>query len=284
MWALVPAMLDVASTMLILVLVALGLAVVLGLMRVINVAHGEFFLLGAYGVYVLTDAGVWFWIAAALAAAAVGAFGAVVEALLVRHLVRRTLDTILATWGLSVVIKQAVVLWFGPASASVAAPLSGSVSLGPVDYPAYRLTVMGISLAVLFAVAYLYRRTDFGLTVRASLDHPEMAEALGIDTRRVYRISFAAGAGIAGLAGALVAPLASIDPQMGLGTLVPAFLAVLVGGAGSLAGVLAGGALVGGLDGALSLWLSPVLSQVLVFAVAVTLIRLRPRGLFGDSD
>lgn len=281
---LLPPLLDIASIVLILVLVALGLVVVFGLMGVINMAHGEFFLFGAYGVFVLTGAGVPFAMAAALSAVAVGLFGLVVEALLIRHLVRRTLDTILATWGLSIVLKQAVVLVFGPASVSVALPLEGSVDLGPVSYPAYRLAVMAVAVVVITAVVVLYRRTGFGLAIRASIERPAMAAALGIDTRRVYRASFAVGAATAGLAGALVAPLVSVDPQMGLGYLVPAFLAILVGGAGSVAGVLGGGAIVGGLDGGLSMFVSPVAAQILVFAFAVVLIRLRPRGLFGGRD
>ena len=283
MWDLLPAILDIASTILVLVLVALGLAVVFRLMRVINMAHGEFFLLGAYGVHLLTGAGLWFWVAAVVSAGAVALFGVAVEALLIRHLARRTIDTILATWGLSIVVKQAVVLWFGPASVSVALPLAGTVALGPVDYPAYRLAVMAASIALLLALALLYRGTGFGLAARACLEQPEMAEALGIDTHRVHRLSFTVGAGVAGLAGAMVAPLASIDPQMGLGWLVPGFLAVLVGGAGSLAGVFTGGAVIGGLDGGLSFGVSPVAAQILVLAIAVLVIRLRPRGLFGGS-
>jgi urea transport system permease protein len=276
--------LDTLAAVLVLLLVALGLFVVFGLMGVINMAHGELFMLGAYWVFAVTSAGLPFWLAAASAPVAVGLLGLWIEALLLRHLVRRTLDTILATWGLSIVLKQVIVLGFGPQSVNVALPLDATVALGSFEYPAYRLVLMALSAAVLTGAAWAVLRTRFGLEVRAVIARPEMAAALGIDTRHVYRLSFAFGAGAAGLAGALVAPLISVDPQMGLSYLVPAFLAILVGGAGSLPGVAAGGALVGGADAALSFWVSPVVAQLVVFALAVTVIRLRPRGLFGSQD
>ncbi|MDA1132259.1 MAG: branched-chain amino acid ABC transporter permease [Proteobacteria bacterium] len=284
MAALLPPLLDILSIVLILVLVALGLVVVFGLMGVINMAHGEFFLLGAYGVFVLAGAGVPFVLAVPVTAAAVGLFGLVVEGLLIRHLLHRTLDTILATWGLSIVLKQAVTLVFGPASVSVALPFDANLTVGAFSYPGYRLVVMAVAVAVIAAVAWVYGRSGFGLSVRASIERPDMAAALGIDVRRVTRFGFAGGAALAALAGALVAPMVSVDPQMGLGYLVPAFLAILVGGAGLLSGVLGGSALVGGLDGALTLAVSPVVAQVIVFALAVIVIRLRPRGLFGGRD
>ena len=276
--------LDTLAAVLLLLLVALGLFVVFGLMGVINMAHGELFMLGAYWVFAVTSAGLPFWLAATTAPVAVGLVGLVIEALLLRHLVHRTLDTILATWGLSIVLKQAIVLGFGPQSVNVALPLDAMVTLGSFQYPAYRLVLMALSAAVLTGAAWAVLRTRFGLEMRAVIARPQMAAALGIDARRVYRLSFAFGAGAAGLAGALVAPLISVDPQMGLGYLVPAFLAILVGGAGSLAGVAAGGALVGGADSALSFWVSPVVAQLVVFALAVAVIRMRPQGLFGSRD
>ena len=284
MAALLPPLLDILSIILVLVLVALGLVVVFGLMGVINMAHGEFFLLGAYGVFVLTGGGVPFAVAVPVAAAAVGILGLLVESLLIRHLAHRALDTILATWGLSIVLKQAVTLVFGPASVSVALPFDANLAIGGFSYPGYRLVVMAVAVAVIAAVAWVYGRSGFGLAVRASIERPDMAAALGIDVRRITRLGFAGGAALAALAGALVAPLVSVDPQMGLGYLVPAFLAILVGGAGLLSGVLGGSALVGGLDGALTLAVSPVVAQVLVFALAVVMIRLRPRGLFGGRE
>jgi branched-chain amino acid transport system permease protein/urea transport system permease protein len=275
-----PLVLDALSFVLILVLVASGLVIVFGMMGIINLAHGELFLLGAYTVVVAEGLGAPFWIAALMAPVVVGVIGLVIEFLLIRFIVHRPLDTILATWGLSIAIKQLVVLGFGPGSHSVTVPLDGALTIGAFTYPAYRIVLMAVAAVVIAGAGFVLVRTRFGLLARAVIARPGTAASLGIDTGAVNRTSFAIGAGLAGLAGALVAPLISVDPQMGLGFLVPAFLAILVGGAGSMTGLLAGGGLVGGLDSFLGGWMSPVLAQITVFVLAILVIRLRPGGLF----
>ena len=275
-----PIFLDALSFVLILVLVASGLVIVFGMMGIINLAHGELFLLGAYTVVVAQGLGAPFWLAAALAPLVVGLAGLAIELLLVRFVVHRPLDTILATWGLSISIKQIVVLAFGPGSHSVAVPIDGAISVGGFTYPAYRIVLMVVATAVIAGAGYVLVRTRMGLLARAVIARPDTSANLGINTGRVTQVSFAVGAGLAGLAGALVAPLISVDPQMGLGFLVPAFLAILVGGAGSMTGLVAGGSLVGGLDSLLGGWVSPVLAQITVFVLAILVIRLRPGGLF----
>ena len=275
-----PLVLDALSFVLILVLVASGLVIVFGMMGIINLAHGELFLLGAYTVVVAQGLGVPFWLAALLAPVVVGVFGLAIEFLVIRFIVHRPLDTILATWGLSIAIKQLVVLGFGPGSHSVALPLAGAVTVGAFTYPAYRIVLMVVAAAVIAGTGFVLVRTRFGLLARAVIARPGTAASLGINTGAVNRTSFAIGAGLAGLAGALVAPLISVDPQMGLGFLVPAFLAILVGGASSMTGLLAGSGLVGGLDSFLGGWISPVLAQITVFVMAILVIRMRPGGLF----
>ena len=277
-------LLNMASYVLVLALVALGLVVVFGMMRVINMAHGELFMLGAYTVVWLQSAGAPFWLAVAAAPVVVGAVGLVIEAALIRHIYRRPLDTILATWGLSIALKQAVVLIWGPASHSVVAPMAAAISLGEFTYPVYRLLLMAVAVAIIAIVFWIFLRTDFGLVARAVIARPDTAAALGVDTRRVYRASFVIGTAVAGLAGALVAPLISVDPQMGLGYLIPAFISIMVGGAGPLAGVLVGGGLVGGTNNLATVWLSPVVVQIVVFVLAIIIIRLRPQGLLGGRD
>ena len=275
-----PLVLDALSFVLILVLVASGLVIVFGMMGIINLAHGELFLLGAYTVVVAQGLGVPFWLAALLAPVVVGVIGLAIEFLVIRFIVHRPLDTILATWGLSIAIKQLVVLGFGPGSHSVALPLAGAVTVGAFTYPAYRIVLMVVAAAVIAGTGFVLVRTRFGLLARAVIARPGTAASLGINTGAVNRTSFAIGAGLAGLAGALVAPLISVDPQMGLGFLVPAFLAILVGGASSMTGLLAGSGLVGGLDRFLGGWISPVLAQITVFVMAILVIRMRPGGLF----
>ena len=275
-----PLVLDALSFVLILVLVASGLVIVFGMMGIINLAHGELFLLGSYTVVVAQGLGVPFWLAALLAPVVVGVIGLAIEFLVIRFIVHRPLDTILATWGLSIAIKQLVVLGFGPGSHSVALPLAGAVTVGAFTYPAYRIVLMVVAAAVIAGTGFVLVRTRFGLLARAVIARPGTAASLGINTGAVNRTSFAIGAGLAGLAGALVAPLISVDPQMGLGFLVPAFLAILVGGASSMTGLLAGSGLVGGLDSFLGGWISPVLAQITVFVMAILVIRMRPGGLF----
>lgn len=271
--------LDGANAVLILMLVALGLAIVFGLMNVINLAHGEFLMLGAYVVLAVGQAGLPFWLGLMLAPIVVGAVGLVVEEVLIRHTYTRLLDTILATWGLSMVLRQAMVILYGPGSYSVLAPDLGAVTVDGSPYPIYRLVVMAISLAAILATFALFFRTRVGLAARAAIANRAMASCLGIDTRRLDRLTFSVGAALAGLAGAAVAPLMSVDPQAGLGWLVPAFLAILVGGLGSIAGPLVGAAGVGGLDSLTAALASPVWAQLVVFVAAILVIRLRPTGL-----
>lgn len=271
--------LDASNYILVIALVAMGLVIIFGLMNVINMAHGELFLLGAYTLVTVEQAGGGFWIGLALAPIVVGFAGLVIEELVIRHVYHRFIDTILATWGLSIAIKQAVVVVFGPASYTVATPLPYAIEIMGLDYPVYRLFIMAVALAVIFGTFWLFFRTRFGLTARGVIANRTMAASLGINTRRLDRATFAFGAALAGLAGAVMAPIMSVDPQMGLGFLVPAFLSILVGGAGHLAGTLVGASVIGGTDTlAANIW-SPVIAQIIVFTMAIVVIRLFPRGI-----
>jgi urea transport system permease protein len=273
------ALLDASNAVLVLMLVSLGLAIVFGLMNVINMAHGEFLMLGAYALMTLTRAGAPFWLAFAAAPLVVAMIGLAAEELLIRRVYARLLDTILATWGLSLVLRQSLVLIFGPGSYAVTAPDLGAVMIGGSPYPVYRLLVMALSVATIAATIAVFYRTRFGLAARAVIANRAMASCLGVDTRRLDRITFAFGAGLAGLAGAAMAPLISIDPNAGIGWLIPAFLSILVGGLGSLSGPLAGGAAVGAGDSLTETIASPVVAQLVVFLGAILLIRLFPNGL-----
>lgn len=275
--------LDAANYTLILMLVALGLAIVFGLMNVINMAHGEFMMIGAYVVLLCHQAGLPVGVGMLMAPLAVALLGLVVEELLVRRVYTRLLDTILATWGLSLILKQTMVLLFGPGSYSVPNPLPATVELLGSPYPLYRLFVMAVTLVTLAATFWLFFRTSWGLSARSVIAHRSMAACLGIDTRRLDRLTFSFGAGLAGLAGAVMAPLVSLDPQMGLGFLVPAFLSILVGGLGSVAAPLAGATAVGVTDNLVSTFFSPVWAQGVVFTVAILLIRAFPQGLMARA-
>jgi urea transport system permease protein len=273
--------LDALSFMLALLLVALGLIIIFGLMNVINMAHGEFFLLGAYTVVLVQNAGGGFWLGVLAAPLVLAALGLLLEELVVRHVYHRFIDTILATWGLSLALKQAVIVAFGPTAQQVQNPLPSQVLILGAVYPSYRLFIMAVAIAVAAGTFFLFYRTRLGLAARGVIANRAMAASLGIDTRAMDRATFAFGAALAGLAGAVMAPLMSVDPQMGVGFLVPAFLSILVGGAGSLPGALLGTSVIAGSSTVVaSIW-TQVVAQIAVFSLAIVIIRIFPRGLAG---
>lgn len=262
-------------------LVGLGLAISFGLMNVTNLAHGEFVTVGAFAVYFVQSLGGNFWLGLAAAPVAAALVGLVLEAVILRRLYERPVSAILATWGVSLVLQQSFELIFGLGAKPVVPPVDGTANLGVTVYPAYRLILIGIAAATLVLVALLVRRTRFGLDIRTVIQNREMAEAVGINTRFTYAVAFAFGAAVAGLAGALVSPLATVLPQMGVNYLANAFFVVIVGGAGSLAGLLAGSTFVGGLTSVLDYQISPSLAQALVLLSAIVIVRFWPNGLAG---
>ena len=271
--------LDTLSFVLTLVLVTLGLVIIYGMMNVINMAHGELFLLGAYTLATAQSVGVPFLLGIVLAAIIVGFAGLVIEELVIRHVYGRPIDTILATWGLSIVIKQIIIILFGPAAVILTNPSPGAVSLAGMEYPIYRLIIMLVSLVLAASVYAVLFRTSLGLQIRGVIANREMAGSLGVNTRMMDRGTFVAGAGLAGVAGAVMAPIMSVDPQMGVGFLIPAFLAVLVGGLNSLLGALLGAGVIGGASTTLSSVFAQATAQIVVFLIAIVVIRLFPLGI-----
>jgi branched-chain amino acid transport system permease protein/urea transport system permease protein len=273
--------LDAANFMLALLLVTLGLVILFGLMNVINMAHGELFLLGAYAVVLVQRYGGGFWLALALAPLALAAIGLLIEEVVIRHVYHRFIDTILATWGLSISLKQAVIIVFGPTAQQVQNPLPQTVEILGTSYPVYRLFIMAVAVVVAAGTFLLFYRTGLGLMARAVIANRPMASSLGLNTRRMDRMTFAFGAALAGLAGAVMAPLMSVDPQMGVGFLIPAFLSILVGGTGGLLGTLLGTTLIAGAGTVVSSIWTQITAQIVVFALAIVVIRLFPQGLTG---
>ena len=273
--------LDSANFMLALLLVTLGLVIIFGLMNVINMAHGELFLLGAYTVVLVQRHGGSFWLALVLAPLALAVIGLLIEELVVRHVYHRFIDTILATWGLSITLKQAVIIAFGPTAQQVDNPLPRAVTILDTLYPAYRLFIMAVAVLVATGTFLLFYRTRLGLAARAVIANRPMASSLGLNTRRMDRMTFAFGAALAGLAGVVMAPLMSVDPQMGVGFLIPAFLSILVGGTGSLLGALLGTTLIASAGTVVSSVWTQITAQIVVFGLAIVVIRLFPQGLTG---
>src|SRR6266542_4223794 len=222
-----------------------------------------------------------FWLALVLAPLALALIGVLIEEVVIRHVYRRFIDTILATWGLSIGLKQAVIVGFGATAQQVPNPLPQAVRVLGTLYPLYRLFVMAVAVLAAAATFLLFYRTSLGLAARAVIANRSMASSLGLNTRRMDRMTFAFGAALAGLAGAVMAPLMSVDPQMGVGFLIPAFLSILVGGAGSLLGALLGTTLIGAASTLVSSVWTQTVAEITVFGLAIVVIRLFPRGLTG---
>jgi urea transport system permease protein len=267
----------------ILLIVALGLSIIYGSMGVINMAHGEFIMLGAYGAWVLrTLAGISLFPALVIIFIVTALLGAVIERGVIRYLYKRPIDTILATWGIGVMLQQAVRLSAGGELRYVEMPpsLSVTVNVLGVDVSAYRVFII-IAGGALFGLTWiLVNKTAVGMQLRAVVEDRSIATAFGIDASKIYTGTFAYGAGLAGLAGALVAPLKSVSPEMGTSYVVDAFFVVVLGGVQSLFGTVASSVLLGQLSGVLAFWQNDTIAKALVLVAIVILIRFRPQGLF----
>jgi urea transport system permease protein len=267
----------------ILLIVALGLQIIYGSMGVINMAHGEFIMLGAYGAWALkTFLGITLFPGLILIFAGLAILGAIIERSVIRHLYRRPIDTILATWGIGVILQQAVRLAVGGELRYVEMPpsLAATVNLFGVDVSAYRLFIIIAGAALFGGTWCLINKTTVGMKLRAVVQDRSVATAFGIDADRIYTGTFAYGAGLAGLAGALVSPLKSVSPEMGTGYVVDAFFVVVLGGVQSLLGTVASSLLLGQLTGVLAFWQNDTIAKALVLIAIVVLIRFRPQGLF----
>ena len=264
---------------------ALGLTIIYGTMGVINMAHGEFIMLGGYTTYVLQSAiGIPFIVCIPLAFIAVGAFGWVVELGLIRRLYKRPLDTLLATWGLSLILIQSVRLGFGTSPKYVSVPewLDFQIDFGFVHLSGLRVFIILASSALMAITWYLLYRTTWGIRVRAVMQDKEMAESFGIDTVKIYGLTFAYGAGLAGAAGAMFGALKTLFPDMGSGYIVEAFLVVVVGGI-QLIGSVFSSILLGELSSIFSYFTNDTFARFVLFTLVVVFLRFRPEGLISEG-
>jgi urea transport system permease protein len=267
----------------ILLMVALGLAIIYGITGVINLAHGELVMLGAYSAWALqTYLGLGLLESLPLIFLATATFGWVIDRVVIRHLYNRPLDTILATWGIGVMAQQAVRLIAGGELRYVEMPasLSSALPLGGVDIPMMRLFILGLSIALFAITGYLLFRTNLGLKLRAIAQNREVASCFGIDSDRIYGLTFAHGAGLAGLAGAVISPLKSVSPEMGTTYVVDAFMVVVLGGVESLIGTVISSEIIGGLSGSIAYYFNDTIAKAVVLLAIVVLIRFLPQGLF----
>ena len=276
----------------ILLLVALGLAITYGLMGVINMAHGELMMIGAYATYVvqglfqkfLPGAFDWYLLAAVpVAFLASALMGAVLERGVIRFLYGRPLETLLATWGISLMLQQAVRSIFGAQNVGVENPvwMSGSVQLlGNLSLPYNRLVIIGFAIAVLLAMGWLISRTRLGLFVRGVTQNRPIASCMGVNTARVDTYAFALGSGIAGLAGCALSQVGNVGPDLGQGYIVDAFMVVVLGGVGQLAGTVYAAMGLGILNKFIEGWTGAVLAKIAVLVLIIIFIQKRPQGIF----
>lgn len=279
----------------ILLLVALGLAITYGAMGVINMAHGEMVMVGAY-VAVLS--GIWLgtglFIAIPLAFVVTACLGLLIERIVVRRLYGRLLDTLLATWGISILIQQAVRLEFGLSflgihidglgaglqNVSVPPYLQGAVTVAGVEINIYRAFIIGVTLALTLITWFILYRTSAGVQVRAIIRNPKMAAACGIDVKRVNALTFAFGSGLAGVAGVMMAGFKTVFPDMGSTMVVDGFMVVVTGGIGSMFGTVFSSGLLGEINALVAIGTNDIIARAIVFAVVIIVILFKPNGLF----
>ena len=272
------------SVVAILVIAALGLAIIFGVAGVINMAHGELIMIGAYTAAVVGKLGGNTFIAIPMAFIVVGLLGLIIERGIVQWIYDRPLETLLATWGVGIILQVVIKLIFGPELYYVGAPkiLEGGFRLiGRLPFPWYRLFLIVMAILLLVLVFYVIFKTDLGLKVRAVRRNRAISGCLGIDTARVDMTIFAFGCGLAGIAGAILAPIKSVSTAMGFPYAVDSYMVLVLGGVGSLWGVLTGSVLIGEAETILSFIFNNVIGRLLVFLFIVIIIRVVPRGIFG---
>lgn len=283
-FVLAPQMITGLSLGVAVVLVALGLTIIFGLLDVINMAHGEFYAVGAYLALALGMSGISFWLLLIIVPLLMIPIGFAVERGLIQRIFNkpdRHVTTLLLTFGMGLVIEEGLKVVFGPNTQRPPTPIAGAVDVMGVILPNYRLFLIVFGLAVIAAVALVVNKTRLGALVRAAAFDRNMAASLGVPVTLVYAGTFAFGVALAGLAGVLLAPIYSVFPTMGRDFVFLAFTVVIVGGMGSIAGAVVAGLLLTQIQALSSLIVSPVWSDPIVFGIMVLVLVIRPQGLFG---
>jgi len=264
-----------------LALTSAGLAIVFGMMRVINLAHGEFVLLGGYTTLKCSQLGINVYVAMlVISPLLVGIVGLVVERLIIRFLYGRMIDTMLATWGLSLTLVGLVTLYFGPSAMSIPAPIPG-YQLGTYQMGGYNLFIILVTTALFIGMWGVLKFTRAGLIARGAMQGPDVVAALGYNPRTVYMVTFTVGAALSGLAGGVLAPLTGLLPSSGGAYIAKAFITVITGGAAVISGTLSSSIIFGTINQLVSFAAHPVIGEIAMLALAIILLRLMPKGITG---
>lgn len=283
MEAVIGVVFDLLSFGAIMVLVVMGLGVIASMMGIFNFAHGEFILLGAYTVYLSHAHGYPVWLGMILAPFAVALVGLALERSVIRFFYAQPIVAMLGTYAIAIVIRESVRGLIGGLYHAVPDPLVGSFSLGAISVSRWRCAIIVLTAVVMLAAWLGLTRTRFGLEIRAALENPALARASGLSTGRIYAVTFTVGAALAGLAGGLMVPIFSMFADLGVRFLIQGFLAVLLGGVGTFEGPALGAGVIGVLSAALPWLVAPVLADVLVFVIAIVIVKVRPAGLLSGE-
>lgn len=262
-------------------LISAGLAIVFGMMKVINLAHGEFMMLGGYAAITAVNHGINIFIAIlVIAPLVVGMIGLVVERLVIRHLYGRLVDTMLATWGLSLFFIGAVTMIFGNTTTGISTPIPG-FPVGAYQINGYNFFIILVAILLVIAMVAVLKGTRVGLVARGTMQRSDMAAALGYNPDRIYMATFFVGSALSGLAGAVLAPLVGLVPTSGGAFIAKAFITVIAGGPSLVAGLMSSAGIFGLVNQVFTFAISPVLGEVALLVAAVILLRILPQGVTG---
>lgn len=275
---------DTALITLTLALAAFGLAIIYGLIGVINMGHGAMLTLGAYFTWAGIDIGIPFVLSVIIAGILVGIIGTLLEHFIIRHYYDSPFDTLLLTWAFFLVTTELIKIFFGSDFRTVTNPYPGFIDIGFYKIPTYRTSISILTAIFITATGFVFLKTTTGIKIRAMIQNQEVASILGLNISLTYKMVFGFGCFMAGLAGGLVAPMVSVSPYMGDMYLVRSFFVVIVGGIGQiLSGTIAGSFVIGGLETIVALFSDQVIAQVAVFLFAIIILRLRPQGIYSEK-
>tara|TARA_B110000503_G_scaffold118662_1_gene179785 strand:- start:3470 stop:4333 length:864 start_codon:yes stop_codon:yes gene_type:complete len=264
-----------------LLLSAIGLAVIFGMMKIINLAHGEFITVGAYGTVISGKVlHLPLPIAMAVGVLVTILFGLILEKLIIRHLYGRPLDSVVATWGISLIVSQSFLVIFGPSYEGLQTPM-GNFKLGDYSYSEYRIFLIFFSIALLALLYILFMKTSFGALARATIEKPEIASSMGVNVKNVYSITFAIGAGLAGVTGALYAPTMTIVPSIGQAFIVSAFITVVTAGASPFIGLVPAAAFLSTVQTSVTFFYKATIGIIALLFSVIIIIRFLPKGFSG---
>lgn len=269
----------------VLFLVSIGLVIIFGMMDVVNMAHGEFIMIGAYTSCVCVNyLGLPFFVSLPIAALITAAIGMVIEHFLIRKLYGKVAETLLITFAMTYIIQQIVRMIFGPEGMSLEIPVQGRIVIGSVSVPYYNVVLIIAALLVLAVTLILFFKTSYGMQLRAITQNRDITQCLGINVERINMITFAYASALAGLAGALIAPVKTVFPGMGVSYNVDSFMVVILGGLNSIIGSFASSFVINESITIMSGYMSQITSKLLIFIVIIVLVRFKPNGLFSSRE